>query len=77
MLPVRKDGSALVRASLAVLKSAGAAGIMVDMWRGITKSEHPTSTNSIAVSALHTMPNDFITVAEDKRIFIMLHLHMR
>uniref|UniRef100_A0ACD5WIV9 Uncharacterized protein n=1 Tax=Avena sativa TaxID=4498 RepID=A0ACD5WIV9_AVESA len=47
---VRKDGSALNRrkamqASLAALKSAGAAGIMVDVWWGIAESEGPGQYN--------------------------------
>ncbi|KAM0916469.1 hypothetical protein ACQ4PT_010183 [Festuca glaucescens] len=47
---VRKDGSALnrrkaVQASLAALKSAGAAGIMVDVWWGISESEGPGQYN--------------------------------
>ncbi len=47
---VRKDGSALnrrkaVQASLAALKSAGAAGIMVDVWWGIAESEGPGQYN--------------------------------
>uniref|UniRef100_R7W0L4 Beta-amylase n=1 Tax=Aegilops tauschii TaxID=37682 RepID=R7W0L4_AEGTA len=47
---VRKDGSALnrrkaVQASLAALKSAGTAGIMVDVWWGIAESEGPGQYN--------------------------------
>ncbi|XP_051182790.1 beta-amylase 2, chloroplastic [Lolium perenne] len=47
---VRKDGSALnrrkaVQASLAALKSAGAAGIMVDVWWGIAEAEGPGQYN--------------------------------
>jgi beta-amylase len=47
---VRKDGNALnrrraVEASLAALKSAGAEGIMVDVWWGIVEAEAPGSYN--------------------------------
>ena len=47
---VRKDGSGLnrrkaVQASLAALKSAGAEGIMVDVWWGIAENEAPGQYN--------------------------------
>ncbi|KAF0927911.1 hypothetical protein E2562_036888 [Oryza meyeriana var. granulata] len=47
---VRKDGNGLnrrkaVEASLAALKSAGAEGIMVDVWWGIAESEGPGRYN--------------------------------
>uniref|UniRef100_A0A0D9VPD8 Beta-amylase n=1 Tax=Leersia perrieri TaxID=77586 RepID=A0A0D9VPD8_9ORYZ len=47
---VRKDGNGLnrrkaVEASLAALKSAGAEGIMVDVWWGIAESEAPGRYN--------------------------------
>ena len=57
---VRKDGSALnrrkaVQASLAALRSAGAAGIMVDVWWGIAEAEAPGQYNFAGYAELMEM----------------------